>query len=265
MQDMADQRYVITERAGGVGRLTFNRPELENRYDVAMMGEIRDAVAALAADDDVRVVVLTGVGNSFCAGADPAFLDAIAAMDPDRIKRTVYASFQGAVRAIKLCPKPTIAEVRGPAFVAGCEMAVACDFRLADETARFREGWIDFGLVPPLGGMFLLPQLVGLGKATEMVMLGTTVDATEAAAIGLVNKCVPAAQLTAEVDALAARLAAGPARAHAVAKAGLRRAMESSLAAEWEFSLEAQTLLLSGPDFKEAVTALKEGRSPRFR
>lgn len=261
---MAGFQYIATERANGVGRITFNRPELENRYNVAMMGEIRDAVQAMAADDAVRVVVLTGAGDTFCAGADPAFLDQIAEMDTAEIKRTVYANFQGAVRAIKLCPKPTIAEVRGPAFVAGCEMAVACDFRLADETAQFREGWIDFGLVPPLGGMFLLPQLVGLTKATEMVMLGTTVDAAEAAAIGLVNQCVPADQLATEVETLAARLAAGPGRAYAVAKTGLRRAMESSLAAEWEFNLEAQTMLISGPDFKEAVAALKDRRPPRF-
>lgn len=261
---MADFQYVTTERADGIGRVTFDRPELDNRYNVAMMGEIRDAVQAMADNDDVRVVVLAGVGDSFCAGADPAFLDVIANMDPAEIKRTVYANFQGAVRAIKLCPKPTIAAVRGPAFVAGCEMAVACDFRLADETARFREGWIDFGLVPPLGGMFLLPQLVGLAKATEMVMLGTTVGADEAAALGLVNKTVPSDALATEVETLAAKLAAGPARAYAVAKTGLRRAMESSLAAEWEFNLEAQTLLISGPDFKEAVAALKASRPPRF-
>ncbi len=261
---MADFQYITTERADGIGRVTFNRPELKNRYNVAMMGEIRDAVAAMADDDGVRVVVLAGAGDTFCAGADPTFLDQIAAMDAAEIKRTVYANFQGAVRAIKLCPKPTIAEVRGPAFVAGCEMAVACDFRIADETAQFREGWIDFGLVPPLGGMFLLPQLVGLAKATEMVMLGTTVDAPEAAAIGLVNRCVPADTLMMEVTTLAAKLAAGPARAYAVAKSGLRRAMESSLAAEWEFNLEAQTMLIAGPDFKEAVAALRAARPPRF-
>ena len=261
---MADFPYITTERTGGIGRVTFNRPELENRYNVAMMGEIRDAVQAMAADDAVRVVVLAGAGETFCAGADPAFLDQIAGMDAAEIKATVYNNFQGAVRAIKLCPKPTIAEVRGPAFVAGCEMAVACDFRLADETARFREGWIDFGLVPPLGGMFLLPQLVGLSKATEMVMLGTTVAAADAAAIGLVNKCLPGDQLATEVETLTAKLAAGPARAYAVAKSGLRRAMESSLAAEWEFNLEAQTMLIAGLDFKEAVAALKAARPPRF-
>jgi enoyl-CoA hydratase/carnithine racemase len=185
-------------------------------------------------------------------------------MTPFEIKQTVYTSFLAGVRAVKLCAKPTIAAVNGPAMGAGCELAVACDFRIAGESAVFVENWVHLGILAPLGGMFLLPQIVGLGMATEMLMLGKRVDAAEALRIGLVREVVPDAGLMASARALAGQLAAGPPLALSVYKEGLRRGMESTLAAEWEFNVYAQALLLNSADFAEAVAAMQEKRPPTF-
>ncbi len=115
----------------------------------------------------MRVIVFTGAGKGFSSGGDRDFLNDVTRMSPFEIKQAVYENFQGATKAVKLCPKPTIAAVNGAAIGAGCELALACDFRIAAESAYFLESWVHLGIIAPLGGMFLLPQLVGLTKATE--------------------------------------------------------------------------------------------------
>lgn len=185
-------------------------------------------------------------------------------MTPVEIKRTVYASFGAGIKAVKLCSKPTIAAVNGAAVGAGCELAVACDFRIAAESAYFLESWVHLGIIAPLGGMLLLPRIVGLGRATEMLMLGKRVDALEAERIGLVSEVARNDALADAARRLAARLAAAPPLALSACKEGLRRGMESTLAAEWEFNVYAQSLLLNSGDFAEAVRAMAEERTPQF-
>lgn len=255
---------ILSEVVEQAGVITFNTPQNLNALTPEMLGEVLAAVEAFEADPGVRVLVFTGAGKGFSAGGDMDFMERLGRMPPFEIKETVYKHFAGAAKAIKLCPKPTIAAVNGAAVGAGCEIAVACDFRLVSEHAMFSEAWIKLGVIPPLGGMFLLPQVVGLTKATEMFMLGTQVGAEEAVRIGLANKQVAAEALIDEAMALARQLAAGPARAQAVLKEGLRRGMESTLAAEWEFNIYAQSMLISNGDFGEAVRAFKEKRKPEF-
>ncbi|MEL0111307.1 MAG: enoyl-CoA hydratase-related protein [Rickettsiales bacterium] len=256
--------HIRVEIVDRVGKITFNTPKNMNALTPAMLAEVVDAVAAFEADPEVRVLLFTGEGRGFSAGGDMDFMKRLSEMSPFEIKETVYKHFAGAAKAIKLCPKPTIAAVNGAAVGAGCEIAVACDFRIASEDAMFSEAWIKLACIPPLGGMFLLPQIVGLSKATEMLMLGTQVDGAEAVRIGLANRMVPAAELDAAAMDLARQLAAGSGRAQAVIKEGLRRGMESTLAAEWEFNIYAQSMLISAGDFGEAVTAFKEKRKPNF-
>jgi enoyl-CoA hydratase/carnithine racemase len=256
-----DIRVEVSE---SIATVTLNRPQAMNAVTPATMGALRDALARVEADPAVRVVLITGAGRGFCAGGDRKFLDDVTRMTPFEIKQTVYTSFLAGVRAVKLCAKPTIAAVNGPAMGAGCELAVACDFRIAGESAVFVENWVHLGILAPLGGMFLLPQIVGLGMATEMLMLGKRVDAAEALRIGLVREVVPDAGLMASARALAGQLAAGPPLALSVYKEGLRRGMESTLAAEWEFNVYAQALLLNSADFAEAVAAMQEKRPPTF-
>ena len=256
--------HILVDRIGKVGKITFNRPATLNAFTPEMLGEVTAAVQDFERDPAVRALLICGAGDSFSAGGDMDFLDELGRMTPFEIKGLVYANFAGATKTVKLCSMPTVAAVNGPAVGAGCEMAVACDFRIASDRAMFTEAWIKLACIPPLGGMFLLPQIVGLAKATEMIMLGTQVGAEEAKAIGLANKVVPAEALEEEGLALAARLADGPPKALAVIKEGLRRGMESTLAAEWDFNVYAQSMLIADGDFSEAVSAFKEKRKPAF-
>jgi enoyl-CoA hydratase len=256
-----DIRLEVADR---IATLTFNRPQVLNALTPAVMTLLREAVARAEADPEVRVLVFTGAGRGFSSGGDRKFLAELTGMRPFEIKQAVYANFAAGIKAVKLCSKPTIAAVNGPAVGAGCELAVACDFRIAAERAVFVENWVQLGLIAPLGGMFLLPRIVGLGPATEMLMLGKRVDAAEALRIGLVRQVVPDDALPAAARELAVQLAEAPPLALGAVKEGLRRGMESTLAAEWEHNVWAQAMLLNTADFAEAVAAVREQRKPRF-
>jgi len=265
--DQADAAYdhIDVTAADGIGRVTMNRPEIMNALAPPMMAEIIAAMADLGADSSVRCVIIAGAGKGFSAGGDLNFLDDLTETRPFDVKDSVYRYFGAGIKAIKLFEKPTIAAVQGAAVGAGCEIALACDFRIAAEDAFFRESWIDLGLISPLGGMVLLPRLVGLGKATEMLMLGKKVDAAEALAIGLVNDVVARYDLEGAATMLAERLAAGPPLGLRAMKEGLRRGGESSLAAEWDNNVNVQSMLIDSDDFAEGVAAMKERRKPDFK
>ena len=167
---MTDCKYISIEVGEGIGRITLDRPEVMNALNPEMMGEIAEAAERLGADPAVRVLVIDAVGKGFSAGGDKDFLEAVGNLRPFEIHDQVYAYFGAAVRAVKLCPKPTIAAVNGPAYGAGCELALACDFRLANEHAAFAENWIGLGLISPLGGMLLLPRIeIGRASCRERV------------------------------------------------------------------------------------------------
>ncbi|HKI97724.1 MAG TPA: enoyl-CoA hydratase-related protein [bacterium] len=259
---MADDiRLEVAER---IATLTLNRPQVLNALTPAVMTQLREAIAHAEADPDVRALVFTGAGRGFSSGGDRKFLAEVTGMRPFEIKQTVYSHFAAGIKAVKLCSKPTIAAVNGAAVGAGCELAVACDFRIASERAVFMENWVQLGIIAPLGGMFLLPRIVGLGAATEMLMLGKRVDAAEALRIGLVREVVPEERLLPAARNLAGQLAELPPLALAACKEGLRRGMESTLAAEWEHNIYAQAMLLDSRDFAEAVAAVQEQRKPHF-
>jgi enoyl-CoA hydratase/carnithine racemase len=185
-------------------------------------------------------------------------------MSPAEVKKVVYATFQRPIRAIRAMEKPVIAAVNGPAVGAGCELAVAADFRLAGARARFGEVWIRIGCVPALGGMFLLPRIVGLTRATEMILTGEIIDAAEAYRIGLVNRVLADEALAESALALAARLADGPTHALAAAKAAINRGLGGNLWTELETTVNAQLTCFATRDFAEGVRALAERRPPRF-
>jgi len=256
---------VIVEKKDGIGRIIFNRPEMKNALTPPMLDKVMSTIAEFERDDEVRVLLFSGAGGSFTSGGDLKFLADMTDKKPFEIRNTVYTYFAGTAKAIKLCKKPTIAAVAGPAVGAGCEYAIACDFRVAGESAGFCETWINIGLIAPLGGMFLLPRIIGLGRATDMLMRGTTVRGEEAYRIGLVHQCVPDDQLEAAALKLAHELAEGPPLAYTSIKEGLRRGMESNLNAEWEFNLYAQAMLINSDDYAEAMRSRKEKRKPKFK
>jgi enoyl-CoA hydratase/carnithine racemase len=250
--------------AEGIGRLTLNRPPL-NALTPAMMAEVAAAATQLDRDEAVNVILLEAVGNAFSAGGDMAFLAELNRKPPFDIKSTVYASFAAGVKAVKLAHKPVVAAVNGAAVGAGCELALAADFRVGSTRAMFQQSWINIGCISPLGGLFLLPRLVGLAKANEMMLLGSKVQAEEAQRIGLLNELVAPAELPGAAMALARRLADGPPLALRAMKESLRRALETTLAGEWEHNVYVQSMLLASEDFGEGVAALREGRRPRYQ
>ncbi|MDA1101902.1 MAG: enoyl-CoA hydratase-related protein [Proteobacteria bacterium] len=248
----------------GIGRLVLNRPGVLNALTPAMMGEIIAALVLMEADDGVRVLLITGAGRGFSAGGDAGFLEKLIDYRPFEIKDTVYAYFGKGVRDLKLFSKPTVAAVNGPAAGAGFEIALACDFRVASSKALFHQSWIHLGLISPLGGMYLLPRLVGPARANEILMLGRRVNGDEAAAMGLVNETVSPEELDEAATELARRLADGPPLALRAMKEGIRRGMESTLAAEWEHNVYVQALLIDSEDYAEGVRALLERRKAKF-
>jgi enoyl-CoA hydratase/carnithine racemase len=250
--------------ADGIGTIALNRPGTNNAVRAQSMDEIGTAVQALSDDPAVKVLVLTSAGKHFVTGAEFSFLKELATTPALAVKDKVYRSFQGAARALYHCPKPTLAAVSGAAVTVGCELALACDFRIGTETVMFQESWIKLGLIPPLGGLLLLPRIVGLGAANDMILRGRGVKAEEALRLGLVSEIVPVAALADRAKAFAAELAEIAPQAYALAKQGLHRGLESTMEKEWAANVLAQSLLLGSSDFKEGLAAVLEKRKPLF-
>jgi enoyl-CoA hydratase/carnithine racemase len=256
---------ILTRVQDRIGYVSINRPQARNAVHPELLDEAVAAIEAFDQDDAVRVIVFGGEGTAFCAGADrEKFLLKLPGKTAQEIQTDIYRRFLGLARALKLSAKPTIAAVNGPAIGAGCEFAVACDFRIAGPKALFCENWIDLGIIPPLGGMFLIPRLVGAERAADMIMRARKVGAEEALAWGLVSKVAGEEGLEAAVHEFALSLARRSPRALAIAKQGLRRGAEGGLAAEWEFNVQAQSVLLTSADFVEAMAAMADGRAPVF-
>jgi 2-(1,2-epoxy-1,2-dihydrophenyl)acetyl-CoA isomerase len=238
-------RNLLYEVADGVATFTLNRPEKLNAYTVAMGDEVVDAFARARADDAVRAVILTGAGRGFCAGVD---LDALrahqsgaAGADSRRLGEEDFLR----VLPLELLayPKPVIAAVNGAAIGVGVTMLLPCDLRLAADTASFGLTFAKLGLLPGLGSTHLLPRLVGMAKALELVLTARVIPAAEAAQIGLVNRVVPAAALRDEAHALARAIAEIRPEVLAAAKAALRFGATASMAEAMKNEQEASAKL----------------------
>lgn len=256
-----DIRLSIDE---GVGTLTIDRGDGRNALSPHSLGEICAGMDALTDDPDVKVIILAAEGRHFSAGADFRFLKELTSMGAAQIKAQVYEKFQGAARRIYHCPKPTLALINGAAVTVGCELALACDFRIADEKVMFQESWIKLGIMPPLGGLFLLPRIVGLGRAKEMCLMGKQVRAEAALASGLVSEVVSPEELSLRGRGFAAELAAAAPTAYATVKEAIHRGLESSMQAEWTANVSSQAVLISSEDFAEGLDAVVARRSPEF-
>lgn len=257
--------HVLVDRADGVGTITLNRPDKLNAFAGRMRQEVADAVRAMADDDAVRVLVITGAGRAFCAGADIGYMrDLLERSDTAAFTELVEAG-RAVVTVIRETPKPVIASVNGPAAGGGANLALACDLRIASENASIGQTFNRIGMHPDWGGTYFLPRLVGPAKAMELVFTAEMVPADEALRIGLVNRVVRADELADATRELARMLAAKPPRALALAKQALYASGDRSLSAMLDLELEHQLACFRSADAKEGLAAFLEKRSPAFR
>jgi 2-(1,2-epoxy-1,2-dihydrophenyl)acetyl-CoA isomerase len=255
---------LVVDVADGIARVVLNRPEKLNALDGASYRALDALADELAGRDDVRVVVLTGAGRAFCAGADlKTFGEEVDLADAHEVRRRLR--FVGSVvRKWATLEKPTIAAVNGLAVGGGANLALLCDLVLMREDATIGESYAQRGLVLDMGGTYFLPRLVGRARAFELAYFGDSLSAAEAAAIGLINRCVPIAEWEETVDAWARRLATGAGRALGLIKTGLLASPLWDLDAALEWEANAIALSFATEDVKEAFAAFREGRPPTF-
>src|SRR6478609_6412255 len=254
----------VTDNAG-VRTLTLNRPAAFNSFNLELKGALLAALGAAATDPTVRAVVITGAGRAFCAGQDlKEHLALVSARDP-RVATTVQEFYNPLVLAVTGMAKPVIAAVNGAAAGAGAGLAFACDLRIASSSASFSMAFAGVALSADTGASFVLPRLIGQGRASRMMLLGEKVGAAEALRIGMVDDVVDDDELGATVGALAERLAAGPTRAYGWVKASLQHGASHDLTSTLEFEDRAQIECFGSPDHHEAIQAFVEKRPPSFR
>jgi len=273
VSDQPLEEQVLHRVEHRVAWITLNRPEVRN----AMTPDQRDRVIGLledaSADVGVGAVVLTATGEGFCTGADlragrrPAPPRPEGA--PDRImgdaSRMIRRGAQRLVSAVLDCEKPVVGAVNGVAAGIGAHLALACDLVVAADTARFIEVFVRRGISPDGGGAYLLPRLIGLQKAKELIFFGDDLHAADAAALGLVNRVVPRDRLEQAAAELAGRLAAGPTKAIGMAKWLLNRSLDSDRQTAFDEEAWAQELIVGTADAGEGLRAFAERRDPVFR
>ncbi|HEX2032175.1 MAG TPA: enoyl-CoA hydratase family protein [Actinomycetota bacterium] len=255
-------RFEVTD---GVAAVTFDRPDRLNALTFQAYADLRDLLAELPHRDDVRVLVITGTGRGFCSGGDVH--DIIGALQKMEARDLLdFTRMTGSVvQRMRELPMPVIAAVNGVAAGAGAVIALAADFRLLARSARFAFLFTKVGLAgADMGSAYLLPRLVGLGRATELLILGEDMEAGRAADIGLALKVVDDAELWRETTVLARRLADGPALAYASTKMLLAREQDMDLAGALELEAMTQALLMTSADHREFYAAFQEGRKPRW-
>lgn len=255
------QANVLKETAGPVALLTINRPDKRNALNEATRNELIALLKDCKRDSGVRVVIITGAGDkAFIAGADISEFAGRSAVDQYRVMKgaSVY-------HAVDAFPKPTIAAINGFCLGGGCELAMACDIRIASDAATLGQPEINLGIIPGGGGTQRLPRLVGLGQAFKLLYTGDLIDAAEALRIGLVDEVVPAAELMTRVRALADKIASKSPVALELIKEAVRASVRTSLDEGLRHETTFFGLVFSSQDKEEGVKAFLEKRTPAFK
>lgn len=248
---------------GRIATLTLTRADRLNALTPEMAEELGPVLASLDDDPEVRVLIVRGEGRAFCAGGDFGIIET-ATTRPIEENRTVIRRFYASLLAITRVRVPTIAVLHGATVGAGLCLAAACDLRVATDDARLGANFVRIGLHPGMAATALLPRLVGTARATELLLTGRTVTGIEAADMGLVHRAVPAAALEATVVELAEALASAAPMAIRQLKETLQRTLWPALEAATDRESLAQSIDFASDDVKEAVSAFREGRPPRF-
>lgn len=253
---------LIREVSERIATLTLNRPESKNALSRELVAELGAALDELGRDDEVRCIMLTGAGGSFCSGADlKAAMAHPAALETVGEALTAYHHI---IRSIVTAPKPVIAVVDGPAVGFGCDLALACDIRILSTRAYLQEKFVRIGLMPDGGGTLWLSRMIGVGRALELLLTGDPIPAERAYELGLANHVVVVDELDARASRLAERLAKGPPLAQAAIKKAVRSALASTIEETLEMEREGQLRCLGSQDFMEGVAAWMQRREPEF-
>jgi 2-(1,2-epoxy-1,2-dihydrophenyl)acetyl-CoA isomerase len=260
---MSDAKIVV-EKDGPVGWIRINRPERLNAFAGTMRTDLLHALQELEQDVEIRSVIITGVGRAFSTGGDISVMSEIIEQgDRTRFEQLVRSGAD-VVRQIDAMSKPVIAAINGAAAGAGACLTLACDLRIASETASIGFTFLRVGLHPDWGGSFFLPRLIGPAAAAEFIFTGGMISAERGERMGLFNRVVPAAQLESAARGFAGEIAASPADVLADAKRVLRRSLSSTLTQVLELEVESQLRAFDSPDFREGIRAFMEKRAPKF-
>ena len=256
--------HILTTENEGILTITLNRPEKLNAFIGHMRRDLAEALEHAGSDRNVRVVIITGAGRAFCAGGDIAFMaELMHRRDSEEFARILGAG-RRVILAIRQMTKPVIGSINGPASGAGCNLAFACDLRVASSSATFSQSFAKVGLHPDWGGSYFLPRLVTPNKACEMFFLGEAIDAAEADRLGIVNQVVAPEDLESATLQLAERLRAAPPIALAAAKHAVYMSQSAELEEMLRYETEAQLRCFESDDCHEGVMAFLEKREPKF-
>jgi len=261
---------IILRKEGQVATITLNRPQVMNAINMQMFEELLSALQNVNEDENVRVMVLTGAGKAFCASLDlkegkgEVGNRLLPHMSIEEVRQLARHSPQRVTLGIRNMEKPTIAMVNGLAIADGFDWALACDIRVGSENARFMNAFVKMALFPNTGMTWLLPRVVGLGKALEILYTGDWLEAEEAYRIGILNKLIPSAELEKVAMELAHRIAKGPPAALKLIKLQTHKGLEMSLETALELAADGEVICLSTQDHIEAVAAFLEKREPVF-
>lgn len=257
--------FIETSTTDSVATIMLNRPEKLNSFTGTMREDLLSALRAVENDSSVRVVVLTGAGRAFCAGGDVEYMSGLQKNGDEASFRKLLDAGRDIILQLAAMSKPVLASINGVAAGAGCNLALACDYRLASDQAKLSESFVRIGLHPDWGGTWLLPRLIGRSRALDLLMTGRTVDAAEALALGMVDRVVAAADLGTETAKLAGQLAAAP----PLALSGIKRALAASdrndLHTQIDLESEHQLRCFLSGDAGEGMSAFFEKRAPLFQ
>ncbi len=256
---------VLLDKSERIATITLNQPQTLNALSYDVVVRLRDVLDDVAADPETRVVVLTGAGRGFCSGVNLLGGTGQALTGGGMGVRAAVVAMNELLARIAEMEKIWIAAVNGPAVGGGASLALVCDLVVAAEPAYLMLGFVNIGMAPDMGATFLLPRLVGLRKANELVLFGERVYAPQAVEIGLINRAVPAEELLVVAREWAARLAAGPSLALGVTKLGMRRALHTSFRDSLHWEAMIQSLLAQTDDAAEGLMAFFQKRPPQFK
>ena len=252
---------IIYEKANGLATIVLNRPQSLNAFVPQMNQEVLNALKAGERDQEVRCLMITGAGRAFCAGQD---LKGRTPGQKGSLGASLREKYNPMIRQLRQMEKIIIAAVNGVAAGAGCNLALACDLRVASTEAKFIQSFVRVGLAPDSGGSFILPRLVGLSKALELLLLGDTVDASEAQRIGLVARLFPAQEFASSAKAIGEQIARAP-RGIGLIKRAVNHANLPNLESDLEYEAHLQEIAGRSSDYDEGVRAFLEKRTPAFR